>query len=193
MENLPLEYQSKEFIKQTHKGGDIIQKMLNINDDENGEFSVDEYRNAMHNERTKRQQCIRVNNEEVNRRRELRLMNAAIDTTLVDKKNTLKEEMQTRLAWSSEYVREMQDKLKDRVMAERMKQSIAATVRKRNNQVFEMRENLKKNGIMPNANLDNWNVNNINIENDDGTNRIKRIIITKRRGRMADEIVNATL
>ena len=193
MENLPLEYQSKEFIKQTHKGGDIIQKMLNINDDENGEFSVDEYRNAMHNERTKRQQCIRVNNEEVNRRRELRLMNSAVDITLVDKKNTLKEEMQTRLARSSEYVREMQDKLKDRVMAERMKQSIAATVRKRNNQVFEMRENLKKNGIMPNANLDNWNVNNINIENDDGTNRIKRIIITKRRGRMADEIVSATL
>lgn len=193
MENLPLEYQPKEFIKQTHKGGDIIQKMLNINDDENSEFSVDEYRNAIHNERTKRQLQIRANNEELKRRRELRLMNADIDTTLVDKKNILKEEMQTRLAQSSEYVREMQDKLKDRVMAERMKQSIAATIRKRNNQVFEMRENLKKNGIMPHANLDNWNVNNINIENDDGTNRIKRIIITKRRGRMADEIVNAKL
>jgi hypothetical protein len=193
MENLPLEYQSKEFIKQTHKAGDIIQKMLNINDDENSEFSVDEYRNAMHNERTKRQQQIRANNEELKRRRELRLMNADIDTTLVDKKNILKEEMQCRMAQSSNYVREMQDKLKDRVMAERMKQSIAATIRKRNNQVFEIRENLKKNGIMPNANLDNWNVNNINIENDDSTNRIKRIIITKRRGRIADEIVNATL
>jgi hypothetical protein len=192
MENLPIEYQSKEFIKQKHKGGIILQKMLNINDDENCEFSVDEYRNAMHNERTKRQQQITVNNEEVKRRRELRLMNNTVDTKLIDKKNILKEEMQNRLAQSSEYVREMQDKLKERVMAERMKQSIATAIRKRNNQVFEMRENMK-NGIMPNSKLDNWNINNINIENDDGTNRIKRIIITKRRGRMTDEIVNATL
>jgi len=192
MENSQIEYQSKEFIKQTHKGGDIIQKMLNINNDENSEFSVDEYRNAMHNERTKRQQQITVNNEEVKRRRELRLMNATIDPTLIDKKNALKEDIQSRMARSSEYVREMQDKLKERVMAERMKQSIATAIRKRNNQVFEMRENMK-NGIMPNAKLDNWNINNINIENDDGTNRIKRIIITKRRGRMTDEIVNTTL
>lgn len=192
MENLPIEYQSKEFIKQTHKGGDIIKKMLNINDDENGKFSVDEYRNAMHNERTKREQCITANNEEVKRRRELRLMNATIDPTLIDKKNLLKDDIQSRMAESNKYIREMQDKLKERVMAERMKQSIATTIRKRNNQVFEMRENMK-NGIMPSAKLDNWNVNNINIENDDGTNRIKRIIITKRRGRMEDEIVNATL
>jgi hypothetical protein len=193
MENLPLEYQSKEFIKQTHKGGDIIQKMLNINDDENSKFSIDEYRNAMHNERNKRQQCIYVNNEEAKRRRELRLMNATIDPTLIDKKNTLKEEMQTRLAQPSKYIREMQDKLKDRVMAERMKQSIGTAIRKRNKEVFEMRESIKNNGIAPNANLDKWNVNHINIENDDGTNRIKRIIITKRRGRMADEIVSVTL
>ena len=193
MENLPIEYQSKEFIKQTHKGGDIIQKMLNINDDENSEFSVDEYRNAMHNERTKRQQCIYVNNEEAKQRRELRLMNATIDPTLIDKKNTLKEDIQCRMAQSSNYVREMQDKLKDRVMAERMKQSIGTAIRKRNKEVFEMRESIKNNGIAPNANIDKWNVNRINIENDDGTNRIKRIIITKRRGRMSDEIVNATL
>ena len=193
MENPPIEYQPREFIKQTHKGGSIIQKMLNINEDENSEFSIDEYRNAMHNERTKRQQCIRANNEELKRRRELRLMNATIDHTLIDKKNTLKEEMQTRLAQSSNYIREKQDKLKERVMAERMKQSIATAIRKRNKQVFEMRENIKNNGIAPNENLDNWNVNTINIENDDGTNRIKRIIITKRRGRMADEIVNAKL
>ena len=193
MENPPIEYQSKEFIKQKHKGGSIVQKMLNVNDDENSEFSVDEYRNAINNERTKRQQCIIANNEEVKRRRELRLMNATIDPTLIDKKNILKEDIECRLAESSKYIREMQEKLKDRVMAERLKQSIATTIRKRNNQVFEMRENIKKNGIMPNTNLDNWNVNNINIENDDGTNRIKRIIITKRRGRMADEIVNATL
>ena len=193
MENPPLEYQSKEFIKQTHKGGDIIQKMLNINDDENSEFSVDEYRNAMHNERTKRQEQIRANNEEHKLRRELRLMNAIIDPTLIDKKNTLKEEMQSRMAQSSNYVREMQDKLKDRVMAERMKQSIGTAIRKRNKEVFEMRESIKNNGIAPNANIDKWNINHINIENDDGTNRIKRIIITKRRGRMADEIVNATL
>ena len=193
MENLPLEYQSKEFIKQTHKGGNIIQKMLNINDDENSEFSVDEYRNAMHNERTKRQQQIRANNEELKRRREFRLMNATIDPSLIDKKNALKEDIQSRMAASSNYIRDAQDKLKDRVMAERMKQSIASKIRTRNKQVFEMRENIKKNGIMPNTNLDNWNVNNINLENDDGTNRIKRIIITKRRGRMADEIVNATL
>lgn len=193
MENPPIEYQSKEFIKQTHKGGSIIQKMLNINDDENCEFSIDEYRNAMHNERTKRQQCIYVNNEEAKRRRELRLLNATIDPSLIDKKNTLKEEMQARLAQSSNYIREKQDKLKERVMAERMKQSIASKIRTRNKQVFEMRENIKKNGIMPNTNLDNWNINNINIENDDGTNRIKRIIITKRRGRMTDEIVNGTL
>ena len=193
MENPPIEYQSKEFIKQKHKGGSIVQKMLNVNDDENSEFSVDEYRNAINNERTKRQQCIIANNEEVKRRRELRLMNATIDPTLIDKKNILKEDIECRLAESSKYIREMQEKLKDRVMAERLKQSIATNIRKRNNQVFEMRENIKKNGIMPNTNLDNWNVNNINIENDDGTNRIKRIIITKRRGRMADEIVNATL
>ena len=192
MENLPIEYQSKEFIKQKHKGGSIVQKMLNVNDDENSEFSVDEYRNAIHNERTKRQQCIIANNEEVKRRRELRLMNNAVDTTLIDKKNILKEDIQCRMAESGKYIREMQEKLKERVMSERLKQSIATTIRKRNNQVFEMRENMK-NGIMPSANLDNWNVNNINIENDDGTNRIKRIIITKRRGRMADEIVNATL
>ena len=193
MENLPLEYHSKEFIKQTHKGGDIIQKMLNINDDENSEFSVDEYRNAMHNERTKRQQQIRANNEELKRRREFRLMNATIDPSLIDKKNTLKEEMQSRMAQSSNYVREMQDKLKDRVMVERMKQSIGTAIRKRNKEVFEMRESIKNNGIAPNANIDKWNINHINIENDDGTNRIKRIIITKRRGRMSDEIVNATL
>lgn len=193
MENPPIEYQSKEFIKQKHKGGSIVQKMLNVNDDENSEFSVDEYRNAIHNERTKRQQCIIANNEEVKRRRELRLMNATIDPTLIDKKNTLKEDIQCRMAESGKYIREMQEKLKDRVMAERMKQSIATAMRKRNNQVFEMRENIKNNVILPNTNLDNWNVNNINIENDDGTNRIKRIIITKRRGRMADDIVNATL
>ena len=193
MEKPPIEYQSKEFIKQKHKGGSIVQKMLNVNDDENSEFSVDEYRNAINNERTKRQQCIIANNEEVKRRRELRLMNATIDPTLIDKKNILKEDIECRLAESSKYIREMQEKLKDRVMAERLKQSIATNIRKRNNQVFEMRENIKKNGIMPNTNLDNWNVNNINIENDDGTNRIKRIIITKRRGRMADEIVNTTL
>ena len=193
MENLPLEYQSKEFIKQTHKGGDIIQKMLNINDDENREFSVDEYRNAMHNERTKRHEQIRANNEEHKLRRELRLMNAIIDPALIDKKNTLKEEMQSRMAQSSNYVREMQDKLKDRVMVERMKQSIGTAIRKRNKEVFEMRESIKNNGIAPNANIDKWNINHINIENDDGTNRIKRIIITKRRGRMSDEIVNATL
>jgi hypothetical protein len=193
MENLPLEYQSKEFIKQKHKGGSIIQKMLNINDDENSEFSIDEFRNAMHNERTNRQQCIRANNEELKRRRELRLLNATIDLSLIDKKNALKEDIQTRMAQSSNYVREMQDKLKERVMAERMKQSIASKIRNRNKQVFEMRENIKKNGITPNTNLDNWNINNINIENDDGTNRIKRIIITKRRGRMTDEIVNGTL
>jgi hypothetical protein len=193
MENPPIEYQSKEFIKQTHKGGDIIQKMLNINDDDNCEFSVDEYRNAMHNERTKRQQQIRAHNDELKRRRELRLMNAIIDPTLIDKKNTLKEDMKCRLAQSGEYIREMQDKLRERVMAERMKQSIGTAIRKKNKEVFEMRESIKNNGIAPNANLDKWNVNHINIESDDGTNRIKRIIITKRRGRMTDEFVNATL
>jgi hypothetical protein len=193
MENLPLEYQSKEFIKQKHKGGSIIQKMLNINDDEKSEFSIDEFRNAMHNERTNRQQYIRANNEELKRRRELRLLNAIIDPALIDKKNALKEDIQSRMAQSSNYIRETQEKLKDRVMAERMKQSIGTAIRKRNKEVFEMRESIKNNGIAPNANLDKWNVNHINIENDDGTNRIKRIIITKRRGRMADEIVNAKL
>lgn len=298
MENPPLEYQSKEFIKQTHKGGSIIQKMLNINDDENSEFSVDEYRNAIHNERTKRNQQIRANNDEHKLRRELRLINAIIDPTLIDKKSTLKQEIQSRLAQSSKYIndehgqlynrmviaeenrklhseiqsrlamsskyirdmqdkliertlvekkstlkqemqsrlgmsskyiseiqeqlrertmteqmkqtilkqemqsritesnkelREMQDKLKERVMAERMRQSLATTIRKKNNKVFEMREIAKNNGQSPTPNLDNWNVNNINIENDEDTNKIKRIIITKRRGRMADEIVNAKL
>ena len=235
MENPPLEYQSKEFIKQTHKGGSILQKMLNINDDEKGEFSVDEYRNAIHNERTKRQQCIRANNDEHKLRRELRLINAIIDPALIDKKSTLKQEIQSRLAMSSKYIcdmqdkliehplvekkstlkqeiqyrlaesnkyisnasndiREMQEKLKEHVMAERMRQSVATTIRKKNNKLFEMREIAKNNGPNNNnANVDNWNVNNINIENDDDTNRIKRIIITKRRGRMADEIVNATL
>ena len=220
MENPPLEYQSKEFIKQKHKGGSIIQKMLNINDDENSEFSVDEFRNAMHNERTNRQQCIRANNEELKRRRELRLLNSIIDPTLIEKKSTLKKEMQDkltermlvekkstlkqeiqyRLAQSNKYIsdasndiREMQDKLKERVMAERMRQSLATTIRKKNNKLFEMREIAKNNGPNPTPNLDNWNVNNINIENDEDTNRIKRIIITKRRGRMAEEIVSATL
>ena len=300
MENLPLEYQTKEFIKQKHKGGNILQKMLNINDDENSEFSVDEYRNAIHNERAKRQQCIRANNDEHKLRREMRLLNAIIDPALVDKKNTLKQDMQSRLAASSKYVndeygqlrnrmiaeeenrklhseiqsrlamsskyvrdvqrrlteqtfldkkttiqqdiqsrliqstkyisdaqeqmsehviaeqmkqtilkqdmqsritqsskeiREMQEKLKDRVMSERMRQSLATTIRKKNNKLFEMREIAKNNGpnTNTNTNVDNWNVNNINIENDEDTNRIKRIIITKRRGRMAEEIVSATL
>jgi hypothetical protein len=367
MENPPIEYQSREFIKQIHKGGSIIQKMLNINDDENSEFSVDEYRNAIHNERTKRNQQIRANNDEHKLRRELRLINAIIDPTLIDKKSTLKQEIQSRLAQSSKYIndehgqlynrmviaeenrklhseiqsrlamsskyirdmqdkliertlvekkstlkqemqsrlgmsskyiseiqekrnermmeveenrklnpeiqsrhamsskyisdtqrliieqsiidkkttikeeiqstlalsnkcisdaqeqlrertmteqmkqtilkqemqsritesnkelREMQDKLKERVMAERMRQSLATTIRKKNNKVFEMREIAKNNGQSPTPNLDNWNVNNINIENDEDTNKIKRIIITKRRGRMAEEIVSATL
>lgn len=368
MENPLIECQSKEFIKQKHKGGSILQKMLNINDDDNNEFSVDEYRNAIHNERTNRQQRIRANNDEHKMLRELRLINAIIDPALVDKKNTLKQEMQSRMAESSKYIndergqlrnrmiveeenrkltseiqsrlamsskyirdmqdkliertlleqkstlkqemqsrlalsskyineiqekrnermmaveenrklnpeiqprftlsskyisdvqrrlteqsiidkktatkeeiqstlavsnksisdaleqltervmaeqmkqttlkqemqsrinqssndiREMQEKLKDRVMAERMRQSVATTIRKKNNKLFEMREIAKNNGpTNNNANVDTWNVNNINIENDSETNRIKRIIITKRRGRMADEIVSATL
>jgi hypothetical protein len=369
MENPQLEYHSKEFIKQKHKGGSILQKMLNINDDENSEFSVDEYRNAIQNERAKRQQCIRANNDEHKLRREMRLLNAIIDPALVDKKNTLKQEMQSRMAASSKYIndecgqlrnrmimeeenrklhseiqsrlamsskyirdmqekaiertlaqqkstlkqemqsrlamtskymsemqeklnerimaaeensklnpdiesrlamsskyisdtqrrlkeqsiidkkttikeeiqstlaksnkcisdtqeqltervtseqmkqtilkqemqsritqssndiREMQDKLKERVMSERMRQSLATTIRKKNNKLFEMREIAKNNGpnANTNTNVDNWNVNNINIENDEDTNRIKRIIITKRRGRMAEEIVSATL
>jgi hypothetical protein len=109
------------------------------------------------------------------------------------KQTTLKQEMQSRITQSSKENREMQDKLKDRVMAERMRQSVATTIRKKNNKLFEMREIAKNNGPNPIQNLDNWNVNNINIENDSETNRIKRIIITKRRGRMADEIVSATL
>ena len=192
MEDQPPEYRSREFIKQTYKGGSIIQKMLKVNDDVNNAFSIDEYHIAIGIERTKRQQQLRENNAELKRRRELRLTQGIIDPELAEKKSQLKQDIHNRLTQSAKYMSDIEEKLKERVMAERMKQSIATKIRKRNKQVFEFRENMK-NGTGSMSNIENWNVNAINIETDENANRIKRIIISKRRGRMTDEVTNLTL
>lgn len=192
MEEQPQEYGSRESIKQTYKGGSIIQKMLNVNDDDNNAFSIDEYRIAIGIERTKRQQQLRENNAELKRRRELRLTQGIIDPELAEKKSQLKQDINNRLTQSTKYMSDIKEKLKERVMAERTKQMIATKIRQRNKQVFELREN-KKNGITPISSTDNWNINTIHIENDENANRIKRIIISKRRSRTTDEVINVTL
>lgn len=192
MEDLNQEYKTKEHIKHVHRGGNIIQRMLQVNDDESEAFSVDEYRNAINNERTKRQQQLRANNEELKRRREMRLVNGIIDPDLAEKRSALKQEIQSRQAQSNKSIYDKQEKLKERVMAERTKQAIATKIRQRNKQVFELRENMK-NGITPISSSDNWNINTIHIENDENVSRIKRIIISKRRGRNTDEVVTTTL
>jgi len=192
MEEQPQEYGSRELIKQTYKGGSIIQKMLNVNDDDNNAFSIDEYRIAIGLERTKRQQQLRENNAELKRRRELRLTQGIIDPELAEKKSQLKQDINNRLTQSTKYMSDIKEKLKERVMAERTKQMIATKIRQRNKQVFELREN-KKNGITPITSTDNWNINTIHIENDENANRIKRIIISKRRSRTTDEVTNLTL
>ena len=192
MEEQPQEYGSRESIKQTYKGGSIIQKMLNVNDDDNNAFSIDEYRIAIGLERTKRQQQLRENNAELKRRRELRLTQGIIDPELAEKKSQLKQDINNRLTQSTKYMSDIKEKLKERVMAERTKQMIATKIRQRNKQVFELREN-KKNGITPITSTDNWNINTIHIENDENANRIKRIIISKRRSRTTDEVTNLTL
>ena len=192
MEEQPQEYGSRESIKQTYKGGSIIQKMLNVNDDDNNAFSIDEYRIAIGLERTKRQQQLRENNDELKRRRELRLTQGIIDPELAEKKSQLKQDINNRLTQSTKYMSDIKEKLKERVMAERTKQMIATKIRQRNKQVFELREN-KKNGITPITSTDNWNINTIHIENDENANRIKRIIISKRRSRTTDEVTNLTL
>lgn len=192
MEEQPQEYGSRELIKQTYKGGSIIQKMLNVNDDDNNAFSIDEYRIAIGLERTKRQQQLRENNAELKRRRELRLTQGIIDPELAEKKSQLKQDINNRLTQSTKYMSDIKEKLKERVMAERTKQMIATKIRQRNKQVFELREN-KKNGITPISSTDNWNINTIHIENDENANRIKRIIISKRRSRTTDEVTNLTL
>lgn len=192
MEEQPQEYGSRELIKQTYKGGSIIQKMLNVNDDDNNAFSIDEYRIAIGLERTKRQQQLRENNAELKRRRELRLTQGIIDPELAEKKSQLKQDINNRLTQSTKYMSDIKEKLKERVMAERTKQMIATKIRQRNKQVFELREN-KKNGIPPISSTDNWNINTIHIENDENANRIKRIIISKRRSRTTDEVTNLTL
>ena len=192
MEEQPQEYGSRELVKQTYKGGSIIQKMLNVNDDDNNAFSIDEYRIAIGLERTKRQQQLRENNAELKRRRELRLTQGIIDPELAEKKSQLKQDINNRLTQSTKYMSDIKEKLKERVMAERTKQMIATKIRQRNKQVFELREN-KKNGITPISSTDNWNINTIHIENDENANRIKRIIISKRRSRTTDEVTNLTL
>ena len=133
-----------ESIKQTHKGGSIIQKVLNMNNEDTNEFSMGDYKTALVAERVKRQQQLRANNEEFIRRRELRLKNGIIYPQKTDNTNLISQDIQTQLAQTRQHTIDMQNKLRDRLIAERARQIDGAKIRKRNNEIFEMRENAKR-------------------------------------------------
>ena len=133
-----------ESMKHTHKGGSIIQKVLNMNNEDTNEFSMSDYKNALVAERLKRQQQLRANNEEFIRRRELRLKNGIIYPQKTDNTNLISQDIQTQLAQTRQHTIDMQNKLRDRLIAERSRQIDAANIRKRNNQIFDMRETAKR-------------------------------------------------
>lgn len=217
MDNQPNAYNSKETLKRVHKGGSTIQKILNINNSDPNSFSVDEYRNAIINERIKRQQSLQSDNAEMQRRIEFRLNNIKSDHNIIDeyRKTKIAEQAnrQQSIQSDNEEVQRWREfmmnnskmdensinrreKMKNHLTTERLKQTMSANIRNKQNQIVEMRENIKNNVPVTNMNSEKWNVNTITFENvdeTDDTQRIARIIITKRRGALSDEMVHTNL
>jgi hypothetical protein len=110
---------TKVFQPVYHKGGDYINKMLNINSNGDNLFSFDEYRNAIENERVKRQTMLKTDNEEIVNRRELKRFNNLNDPKLFEKNQ----------------------QLSNQVMTERMKQNVSKIIRKQHNEIFEANNN----------------------------------------------------
>ena len=176
MDNQPNAYNSKETLKRVHKGGSTIQKILNINNSEPNSFSLDEYRNAIINERIKRQQSLQSDNAEMQRRIEFRLNNIKNDHNIIDEYRKMKiaeranrqqliktdnedvqrwREFMMNNSKTDENSINRREKMKNHLMTERLKQTMAANIRNRHNQIVEMRENVKNNVQVTNTNSEN--------------------------------------
>lgn len=151
-----------------HKGGNNINKILNINDNKDNTFSFDEYRNAIENERVKRQTILKANNEEIVNRRELKLFTNLNDPKLFEKNQ----------------------QLSNRVMIERIKQNVSKNVRKHHNDIFEARQYVNRYNLSEGKpNNDNWNINNITFETSENGSHVTRVVIQKQRGNKQNELI----
>lgn len=274
----------KVFQPVCHKGGSKINKLLNINANEDNIFSFDEYRNAIENERVKRQTILKSNNEEILNHREEKRFNNLNNPNVFEKNQQLSNRVMTErmkqnisknirkhhnevfetnndpVQTNRELIRleklndpimvEDNERVSKRVMSERMKQNISKNIRKHHNEVFEtnnnegqtnrelirletlndptMVENNKqlsnrvmsermKQSISTNIckhhndifeaqqyvnryNLpgdkpkdDNWNINNITFETSENGSQITRVVIRKKRGDRQNELIISKL
>ena len=102
-----------------HKGGDYINKMLNINSNGDNVFSFDEYYNAIIKERATRQTILKLNNDEMQNRRELKRIKNINNPKLFEKNQ----------------------QIRNQVMIERMKQTVSKNIRKNHNEINEEQNN----------------------------------------------------
>ena len=158
----------KVFQPVCHKGGSHINKLLNINANKDNIFSFHEYRNAIENERVRRQTILKSNNEEILKRREQKQLNTLNDPNVLEKNQ----------------------QLSNRVMIERMKQNISTNICKHHNDIFEAQQYVKRHNLPGDKPKDdNWNINNITFETSVNGSQITRVVIRKKRGDKQNEII----
>jgi len=214
----------KVFQPVCHKGGSHINKLLNINANKDNIFSFDEYRNAIENERVRRQTILKSNNEEILKRREQKQLNTLNDPNVLEKNQQLSnrvmiERMKQNISknirnhhneifeknndarqTNRELVRidklndpkviENIQQLSNRVMTERMKQSISTNICKNHNDIFEAQQYVKRHNLPGDKPKDdNWNINNITFETSENGSQITRVVIRKKRGDKQNEII----
>ena len=161
------EINDKVFQQTQHKGGNQINKILNINTREDNTFSFDEYRNAIENERITRQNMLKTDNEEKQRRCKLKLLN-----NLNDPKN---------------------QQLSNRVMTERIKQTLSKNIRKHYNDIYEARQYVNHYNSTGGKPIEKWNINNITFETTENGSNVTRVVIRKQRGNKQNEIIAPVL
>jgi len=155
MDNVNNEYKWKNIEHLTYKQSKIVSNMLNINNSKNGEFTMEEYKQALLNERTKRANHVKLLMEPM----EVRYNNKLI-----------------QLNNDPEY-NEKVEPIKTHVINERLHQILNSKIRNAHEHAYEMRKLMIHERTQY---LNGWNINNIQLENKD--NNIAKIIITKQRG-----------
>jgi len=210
-----IDYSWKIYKKTPHKGGGTINKILNINNDKDDEFSINDYQNAIANERMKRANVIktRINIADVHRRDK---MNGKYGSNTPERIEAVKHRvMKQRVAQvlnsrvrnqhnSVHYMRqhllntgntqfepdqlEVDNDFKGRVMTERVNQVVSSNIRRHHNKTHEMRQLQIASGLTnPRKGKKAWNINSIQIKQPENGTSLANITITKQRGIVADD------
>lgn len=156
MDNDNNEYKWKNLEQLKLKQSKIVNNMLNINNSKNGEFSLDEYNDAIFNERTKRANNVKLLTEPLDVRYKNKLIQLNNDPNYIEKVELIKTH----------------------VMTERVNQILNSKIRNTHEHAYEIRKSM----ILERTQyLNEWNINNIQMEKSDNNHNIAKIIISKRR------------